>query len=124
MSKVRINMGCGMKPMPGFLNVDVFDFKGIDKKIDLNKFPYDFKSNYADEIFCSHVIEHLDDPEKCLSEMFRILKKGGKLTIKVPYFAHSLAYSSWQHKHYLQYLHFQIWIKSPSLTGGRLHSRV
>ncbi len=97
---VKLNIGCGTKPMNGYVNVDVFEFKGIDIKHDLNKYPYPFKAGSAEEIYCSHVIEHLDAPDKCLTEMHRILKHNGKLIIKVPYFGHSLAFSSWQHKHY------------------------
>lgn len=98
--KIKINFGCGPKPLPGYINVDLHMFKGIDVKHDLNKYPYPFKDNSADKILCSHVLEHLENPEQALTEMHRILKKGGKLTIKVPYFGHSLAYSSWQHKRY------------------------
>ncbi len=115
MAKIKVNFGCGPRPMAGYINVDVFNFKGIDVKQDLNKYPYKFKSNYADEIYCSHVIEHLNDPDKCLTELHRILKPGGKLTIKVPYFGHSLAFSSWQHKHYFAISSFTILDKKSEL---------
>jgi SAM-dependent methyltransferase len=97
---IKLNIGCGTTILKDHINVDVFDFPGIDKKHDLNKYPYPFKDNYADEILASHVIEHLNEPDVCVKELYRMLKPGGKLIIKVPYFGHSLAYSSWQHRHY------------------------
>ena len=37
------------------------------------------------------------------------------MTIKVPYFAHSLAFSSWQHKHYFAISSFSILDKKSDL---------
>ncbi len=38
-----------------------------------------------DGIFASHVLEHLDEPEKALEEWKRLLKKEGRLLIVVPF---------------------------------------
>lgn len=112
---LKINLGCGNKPLKGYLNVDVYKFKGVDLQQDLNKYPYKFKSNSADEILCSHIIEHLYEPDRCLSDLYRILKKGGKLTIRTPYFGHSLAFSSWQHRNYFAISSFSILDKKSEL---------
>ena len=37
-----------------------------------------------DWIICSHVMEHVNDDDKALSECYRILKPGGKLIVQVP----------------------------------------
>jgi len=42
-----------------------------------------YPDNYFDFIICSEVIEHVDD-KKAISEIYRVLKKGGKLIITVP----------------------------------------
>lgn len=47
-----------------------------------NKIP--LKSNYADFVTLSAVLEHLDDPTSILKEAHRILKKGGTILITVP----------------------------------------
>ncbi|MBT5909790.1 MAG: glycosyltransferase [Opitutae bacterium] len=44
----------------------------------------DFSSNSYDFIIINHVIEHLYNPIKALSECFRVLKKGGLIVISVP----------------------------------------
>ncbi len=43
-----------------------------------------FKDNVFDMILCSHVLEHVRDDRKAMSEMFRVLKPGGLLVAVVP----------------------------------------
>ncbi|MFZ8802659.1 MAG: methyltransferase domain-containing protein [Candidatus Calescibacterium sp.] len=43
-----------------------------------------FKSESFDLVYSNQVIEHVKDPEKCISEIFRVLKKGGILYIRAP----------------------------------------
>lgn len=50
-----------------------------------------YKSNFFDVITMHHVLEHVDNPDKFLKEVRRILKKGGTLIIGVPN-THSLAF--------------------------------
>ena len=38
----------------------------------------------ADAVVCTEVLEHLPDPDSALSEMHRVLKKGGYLIVTVP----------------------------------------
>jgi SAM-dependent methyltransferase len=40
-----------------------------------------FKSNMVENINCKHVLEHLEDPLFLMKEIFRILKKNGKLIL-------------------------------------------
>ena len=41
-------------------------------KMDIHEIP--FEDNSVDVIFCNHVLEHVDDDIKALSEMRRVLK--------------------------------------------------
>lgn len=43
-----------------------------------------FKNGMFDEVICSHVIEHVRDDKKCLTEIFRVLKRNGRLHLRVP----------------------------------------
>ena len=58
--------------------------KGVNVKIlDLNqKFPY--KDNFFDVVIANHVIEHLVDVRLFVSEIYRILKKGGYIILGTP----------------------------------------
>jgi predicted SAM-dependent methyltransferase len=82
---LKINLGCGQKYLPGYLNCDVVPHIKADRYFDLNRFPYPLESDGADEIFMDNVIEHLDDVIKVMEELHRILKVGGRLRILVPY---------------------------------------
>jgi len=43
------------------------------------------RSESVDNVLLLDVLEHLVDPDKCLKEIFRVLKPGGTLTIQVPF---------------------------------------
>ena len=59
--KMDLNLGCGDKKLPGFVNVDLFG--NPDIKHDLNIAPYPFKDNSVDYIISEHCLEHLIEPE-------------------------------------------------------------
>ena len=51
-------------------------------KADICKLP--FENNIYDLVFCNHVLEHVPDDQKAMSELYRVLKKGGTLIAQVP----------------------------------------
>lgn len=53
-----------------------------DRKIDITDIK--FKDNYFDFIICNHVLEHVRDDSKAMSEIFRVLKPGGEAILQVP----------------------------------------
>ncbi len=53
-------------------------------KMDIHEIPFD--DNTFDVIFCNHVLEHVRDDKKALSEMKRVLKPGGWAILQVPFF--------------------------------------
>jgi len=44
-----------------------------------------FKNSSFDFVLCTEVMEHISEPEHLLKEVYRILKKNGKLLITVPF---------------------------------------
>lgn len=87
----KLNLGCGKTIKEGWINVDLIENEGVDVVWDLNKFPYKpFKDNEFDYILLDGILEHLDNPEKVIQELWRISKKGAEILITVPHF------SSWQ----------------------------
>ena len=53
-------------------------------KMDIHEIP--FEDNTFDIIFCNHVLEHVDDDLKAMSEMRRVLKSGGWAILQIPWF--------------------------------------
>lgn len=53
-----------------------------DVKCDIQDMPFD--DNTFDVIFCNHVLEHVADDKKAMSELFRVMKPGGFGVFQVP----------------------------------------
>lgn len=98
--KTKLNLGCGRKIDPAAVNLDFFNFEGVDVVHNLNIFPYPFSDNTFEHIYCDNVMEHLDDIIKVMEELHRILKPGGKAEIIVPYFSSIGAFKDPTHKHH------------------------
>ena len=80
---VKFNMGCGRDVFEGYLGVDMHS-DTADIKQDILKL--DLPENCADEIFASHVIEHIPQhraPE-VLYKWFQTLKPNGKVIMELP----------------------------------------
>lgn len=88
----RINLGSGRKKLKGYINVDITSIVEPDVVWDLEKFPYPFKTNSADEIYMEHCLEHIDDIKGCLREVYRILKPDGVFRFYVPHFSYGFAH--------------------------------
>lgn len=58
------------------------DMENIDVRGDIAKLP--FSESTFDTIICSHVLEHIPNDLIAMSEMYRVLKKGGNALIMVP----------------------------------------
>lgn len=56
--------------------------EGVDYHVDLQQLPFEDAS--YDFVFASHVLEHIPDDEKALSEIHRILKPTGIAILPVP----------------------------------------
>ena len=82
---MKLDVGCGSFPS-GNINCDLFitDIGHRCEKgrtLDVKKIEYfvlcdaqylPFRSNYFDEVYCSHVIEHVDNPLLMLNELVRV----------------------------------------------------
>lgn len=107
-AQVWLNLGCGVNLADDFINVDKFFSKEDLEKGIKNKDPLlanarvpkgakfvqadmcnlPFKDNYADYIECNDAIEHMAMSEviPALTEMYRVLKPGGKLAVSTTNF--------------------------------------
>jgi predicted SAM-dependent methyltransferase len=88
---VCLNVGAGRRPIPGFVSLDIpsaryhedeHDFETYDIRRDA--LPY--ADGSVDLIYCSHVIEHIEDVHafRFLREAARVLRPGGVLRISTP----------------------------------------
>lgn len=95
-----LNLGCGNELIEGAINHDRVKHRSeIDIIWDLNELSWPWEDNYFDTIAARAVLEHLEiDLIKSVSECWRILKPGGKLWFKLPYWKHENSYSDPTHR--------------------------
>jgi SAM-dependent methyltransferase len=85
---MKLNLGCGDKILPGYVNVDVAESRAgmrPDVLCDLHRLT-PFENNLADEILSVHVVEHFWRWEvvDVLREWIRVLKPGGQMILECP----------------------------------------
>lgn len=82
---LRLNLGCGPVPAPGWLNCDVRQYDGLDYRGDLRiGLPID--SDALDAVVAIHVFQDLewDEIQGALREVRRVLKPDGVLRLALP----------------------------------------
>ncbi|MBK1713816.1 hypothetical protein CKO43_13630 [Rubrivivax gelatinosus] len=94
-----LNLGCGSRPMPGFLNVDLVAGSGVDQVVDLEQ-PLPFDDMSFDLVVADNVFEHIRNYLALLQECSRILRPGGTLVVDVPYFRSAGAFIDPTHCNY------------------------
>jgi SAM-dependent methyltransferase len=85
---VRLNLGCGDKILPGYVNVDVVESRAgrsPDVICDLRNLAI-FPDGHAEEVLAVHVVEHFWrwEIEAVLREWARVLKPGGQMVLECP----------------------------------------
>jgi SAM-dependent methyltransferase len=96
---ICLDIGSGNSPYRRYLNIE--KYISIDKKetqavsykknehcveADVKKLPFD--DNYADTVLLNQVLEHIDEHENALDEIYRVLKNRGIFVISVPFIYH------------------------------------
>lgn len=94
-----LDIGCGNSQFKFLLDASKTDYIGIDivnseefgynnqNKIEFDGENLPFPDDSIDNIICTEVLEHIEDPKKIISEMYRVLKSRGCAIITVPFSA-------------------------------------
>lgn len=80
---------CFMKPFEkqhgeGYITADI-ESPLAKVKMDIHQIP--FEENTFDAVLCNHVLEHVQDDIKAMSEIRRVLKPGGWAIMQIPFFS-------------------------------------
>jgi len=105
---LRLNLGCGLRKIPGFVGVDIHKTEFTDVVHDLEKFPWPFGESSVHEVVLVHVLEHIQDIVGVMTELYRVMEPEGRVGIEGP---HWTSVGSWQdpdHKHALseEFFHY------------------
>jgi predicted SAM-dependent methyltransferase len=85
MPALRLNLGCGTKPVTEYLNIDERELDGVDLIADVRSIP--FPAGTVAEIYAAHLIEHFTEPDlksNVLPAWRALLGPGGVLRVVTP----------------------------------------
>lgn len=100
-AEIRLNLGCGGRPLPDYVNVDMDSLEALRARYPLQTFPegiqvhnYDifnlpFQDDTVSEVRADSLLEHLSFSEepKLFLEVKRVLRSGGLFQFSTPDFA-------------------------------------
>jgi hypothetical protein len=95
--KLRLNLGCGLRRLPGFYNVDHLPLPGVDILADLEEPLSELPDDSVHAVYCRHTLEHVTELLKLLGELHRVTHSEGRLEVIVPHFSNPYAYSDPTH---------------------------
>ena len=120
----RLNLGAGEAAMPGWTNHDItVHSEHIDLAWNLNDRPWAaFQDNQFSRVHAWAVLEHIAPTlQESMDELWRILRPGGKVHIKVPQWDYYKAYRDPTHR--WRGWDIGVWtFFDPSTSYGKTHS--
>lgn len=95
-----LNLGAGNRVIGGAVNHDFTPHRPEIRSVhDLNRLPWPWPDNSYDLIVARSVLEHLvPDLVKTLDECWRILRPGGHVFVKLPFWNSDLAHQDPTHR--------------------------
>ncbi len=104
MVKRILNLGCG-NDMYGTDRVDLFKTPITTAVVNIDKEKLPYKDSTFDEILASGILEHIKNLGHFEEEVFRVLKKGGKLRLLTDSATYIFWYThkKWEHNNYLDH---------------------
>lgn len=94
-----LELGCGNQKIdPIAVGIDMLDFPCVDLVGDMFEVLAEFPAGSVERISTSHFMEHVVNGPLLMSELSRVLRQGGTLTVVVPHFSNPFYYSDPTHR--------------------------
>lgn len=125
MEEKILDIGCGSLKTDGAVGLDILKLNGVDIVHDLNVFPYPIETDQFDKIYCLHVLEHVDDLIGTMKELYRIIKPGGSIYIRVPHASCcTTAWADPTHKRFFVHRSFEHFDSRSDIYGFGIDLRI
>lgn len=102
-----LDVGCGLNKRPGAIGVDRNARTAADVLCDLDHFPYPFRDSVFDELYATHVIEHVSDVIRTMEEFHRLVRPGGRIFIVTPHYTDFSSFCDPTHRWHLNSFSFR-----------------
>ena len=81
---MKLNLGCGRKHLPGYVNVDQWPGCNPDAVWNIAD-PWPMKSGTVEEVVAEHVVEHIFDVRAFFQSAYHAMAPGATMRIVVPH---------------------------------------
>lgn len=81
----KLNLGCGKNIKEGWINVDCVSGPGVDIVWKWGAGQHFRHPFIIQEVYCSHVLEHITNPLEAMEELYGICGANAKAVFRTPY---------------------------------------
>jgi SAM-dependent methyltransferase len=81
---IVVDLGCGGRKRPGAVGLDIARIEGVDVLADVTR-TLPFRDSSVDEVYASHLVEHVDDLMAFMGEVWRISKPDALVQFRFPH---------------------------------------
>jgi hypothetical protein len=89
---VKLNIGCGLNKLEGWLNLDKYEACQPDQVMDAEVFPWPFADSSVEAVTFNHSLEHMGADAgvflALMQELYRVCQGGATVQINVPHPRH------------------------------------
>lgn len=100
--RMKIDLGCSKNKIPGTVGIDADPHSDADIIVNFEKDPIPLEDNSVSHVSSKQVFEHLEDPERVLKELYRIVKPEGEIFVEVPHYSSYIAHGIGHKQYYSQ----------------------
>jgi len=111
----KLDLGCGPVKIPGSVGLDKVPLKSVDVICNA-ECSLPFEDETFDVVYSSNTLEHIQNIEIVMSEVYRVLKKNGHFLIRVPYFASPKAFQDPTHVRFFTFKTFDYFVADQNVA--------
>jgi SAM-dependent methyltransferase len=115
---VTLELGCGSrKRYPEAVGIDTLDYECVDIVGDIFEVLTHVPDRSVKAVYSHHFFEHVEDVQRLMDLLARVIRPGGLLQVVVPHFSNPYFYSDYTHRNFFGLYSFSY------LVSDEIHRR-